>query len=529
MKKCERGVLFLTAAAMTAAILTGCDKPNAYWDDSLPEVRTTTPAPTVVYETEETTITEPITLPPKESTSRTAAAEPSNALATTTATEPPETTIAPETEPTVSTVPDVPNVPISQYTTTQASFPTMTGTDTSAETAPPAEGSSGTNTDSGTNTAAATGERHLSQVTGTLPSQTAAALTDPFAPYTAKPLENRYLYGMLDEKRQYIYDKLADAFAERASEVSFDSSRQITAEDYQFVYDMLFNDEDAYFYIGTKMQYAVNSATKQLSSAQIFYKYSKEQIRTMQSRIDDETDKILARITPEMSEYDIVKLFYDYLAENVEYDESLDNCRDIYGVFVDKKAICGGYSKAFSYLCNKAGIKTLTITGDADGTPHMWNMALIGGEWYHIDATYAVTNNSVGKYVRYDYFCITDEVIERTRTVYEKTYQYPKATAERCSYFVRNKLIASSADEVKQMLSEQMIAAAKSKSLVAQVQCSDKNVYYEAVHNLFGTGNMQAIGLIESAAEKSGNKFTCDVYDLSDGTYTIKLFLEYSD
>ena len=94
------------------------------------------------------------------------------------------------------------------------------------------------------------------------------------------------------------------------------------------------------------MQYAVNSSTKKLASSKLMYKYENSVIYKMQSEIDTEVNKILSMIEPDMTEYDKVKLFNDVLASTVVYDESAPNCRDIYGVFVGKKAICGGYSKA---------------------------------------------------------------------------------------------------------------------------------------------------------------------------------------
>ena len=102
-------------------------------------------------------------------------------------------------------------------------------------------------------------------------------------------------------------------------------------------------------------------------------------------------------------------------ASNVVYDETAENCRDIYGVFVDKKAICGGYSKAFSYLCDKVGIETITVTGDADGEAHMWNMVKLDGEWYNVDCTWddPIIKRNDPDFVRHDYLLVKDSEIEQ--------------------------------------------------------------------------------------------------------------------
>lgn len=515
MKKYRLGLL-LTAAAMLAAALSACGTTSAEWDDTLPLPATTSRLPEVYYESEETTTTESITVPTRESTSRTAFSETDPELATTTATYPEE-----DSETSLREFADIPKIPISEFTSTRASSVQTTESTADDLEMPAAESTLSSNTVS-----AVTGESTLSATVTEV-----SEITDINAPYKIKDRILRpYSYRQLDEKSAYIYDSIITAAGQYKTDITFSSVMNITADDYCAAYQQLYNDENSIFYIDTKMQYAVNSSTKNVASATIFYKYSSDEIKRMQNAIDAEANRVVAMITPSMTEYDIVKLFYDYLAENVVYDENAVNCRDIYGVFVDKKAICGGYSKAFSYLCDKVGIETLTITGDADEVPHMWNMVKIGGEWYHIDITYAVTDSKLGKYVRYDYFCVDDSVIHSGRSVYEQEYAYPKAASEKCNYYVKNGLMADSWDEVKTMLSNRVEAAAKNKELVAQVRCSSKEVYYEAVYNLFDRTRAQAITIMEDTLEKTDNKYKCDniSYSQDDNTYVIKLFLEYA-
>lgn len=522
MKKYGFGLL-LTAAALTA-VLSACDNTSAEWEDTLPTPATTS-VPTVYYETENTTTTEEITFPTRESTSRTAYSEPTPELATTTATTTEETTV-----PTSSVISDVPKVPISQYTSTRASSITNPPVQQTSS-----ESSASSSYDTGTASTVSTTSQHqtVSAAESTLSAAvTEAEITDINVPYKFKDRILRpYSYRYLDEKEKYIYDKLIEAIEANKSKVDFDSSYSVAAEDYYAVYQLIYNDENAIYYIDTTMQSAFKSPEKKIvTSANLFYKYTSEEIRQMQKTVEEESDRIIAEITPDMTEYDIVKYFYDYLAENVAYDKDAENCRNIYGVFADKKAVCSGYSKAFSYLCDKVGIETVLVKGDADDVPHMWNMVKIGGEWYHIDVTYSVTSSNLGKYVRYDYFCVSDDVVS-SRNIYDQDYQYPKATAERCNYYVKNGLMADSWNEAETMLANRILAAAQNRELVAQIRCSSRELYFEAVYNLFDRTQAKAITLMEEANERSDNKFKCDniSYSHDSNTYVIKLFLEYED
>lgn len=529
----KRSVRWLWLVLMYGMLFTACDNNSSAWDEGLPVVMTNPTSPTVIYETEITTVTEPVILPDIESTSRTASTEFMPSLATTTTTLTSQTE---ETEPTISVLPDIPNVPIRQFTTTQATYPVPT----TASTADPGSSqstASGSTSDSqnggiwaSTTTSAAqtqsTSENAVTSGTGTLSDET---------PYTKPSLlssvSRPYGYKNLGEKGLYIYDSIISSVSRKSAYVDLSDRDDITTQDYCDVYELVYNDENSIFYLDTKMQYSIVTTTQRLKSATIFYKYNSSETERMQNEIDAEVNNILSKVSSDMSQYDIVKLFYDYLAENVVYDEDAPHHSDIYGVFVDKRAICGGYSKAFSYLCDQVGIETLTITGDADGTPHMWNMIKLGGEWYHIDITYAVTDSKLGSYVRYDYFCITDEVINRSRNVYAQTYSYPEAKSERFNYFVVNGLVADSYDKAYEMLYDQIIKASANKELIAQIQCSSKAVYDDVVYNLFSPSRKQALDLMEDALTNSANKFKSDniSYGQDDTTYVVKLFLEYTN
>ena len=514
--KMRRSVSFLCAGLLCGILLSACKSDDVVIEANLPGIVTDPTLPTVVYASENTILSEEISLPELESTKRTARTEDMPDVATTTPTLPTE----PDGE--ISVIPDIPNIPIGQLT----SKTTTASTTTSAPTESTASGSDRTSYSDQTWSSSTT-----QSTAGT------AILSGSLAggEYEPKPLTNPvyrpYGYNSLDEKSRYIYDAVINTVSDHGSYVDLSEMNGITSEDYCDVYNLLYNDEDSLFYLGTKMQYAINQSTNEVRSATVFYDYSAAETQRMQAEIDTAVQRILAKIRPEMTHYDIVKLFYDELAENVVYDEDAENCRDIYGVFVDKRAICGGYSKAFSYLCDQVGIETLTITGDADEVPHMWNMVKLDGTWYHIDITYAVTESKLGNYVRYDYFCVNDDVIKRSRTIYDQPYSYPRASSRTYNYYVRNGLVANSYDQAYDMLYSSIIEASSRKALVAEILCGSREVYDEVSYELFSPARKKALDLMTDALTQSANKFKTDniSYASDDNTYVIKLFLEYTN
>jgi hypothetical protein len=94
-------------------------------------------------------------------------------------------------------------------------------------------------------------------------------------------------------------------------------------------------------------------------------------------------------------------------------------------VLQKRVAVCDGYSRLFTTLCNYAGIRSEIIVGFAKsgsnkplrrfGVNHYWNAVMIDSNWYLLDATWAsgYISNQGGEFIReYDekYFLTPPEI-----------------------------------------------------------------------------------------------------------------------
>jgi hypothetical protein len=154
-------------------------------------------------------------------------------------------------------------------------------------------------------------------------------------------------------------------------------------------------------------------------------------------------------------EYQKEKVLHDRLINRIVYDNDYDKnaaiAHSIIGVFVFKKAVCDGISKAMKYLLNRVGIRSIVVDGigySGEEENHAWNIVKINGKAYHLDATWNI-RNEIG--IRYDYFNLTDEDIRKDHSFVHKT---PPCTATQDNYFTRTGLILSNEREVKAKLSE---------------------------------------------------------------------------
>ena len=160
---------------------------------------------------------------------------------------------------------------------------------------------------------------------------------------------------------------------------------------------------------------------------------------------------LLARALKGSSEYDTVRKIHDYLVENTEYAQPINDSihHSLKAALLDGVCVCDGYSKAFYYLCVADGVEAIIMTGSATSTisagPHAWNKVKIEDKWYSIDVTWddPIKNyESEDEGICYDYFLVTDKdiainhnwddkgfpdaVLDDLGIVYAKYRNYPK-------------------------------------------------------------------------------------------------------
>ena len=125
----------------------------------------------------------------------------------------------------------------------------------------------------------------------------------------------------------------------------------------------------------------------------------KDKIKNDQQTINDIKDSIISKtITSNMSDVEKAVLLHDYLALHMEYDYEayLENKAnntnkyeesdyDVYGALVNGKAVCQGYTLAYKYLMEEAGVENV---GFASNETHIWNTVTIDGDGYFVDCTW---------------------------------------------------------------------------------------------------------------------------------------------
>lgn len=122
-----------------------------------------------------------------------------------------------------------------------------------------------------------------------------------------------------------------------------------------------------------------------------------------------------------------MQALYTWLTEQVRYDfRYYTNRADMpyesttaYGALHDHLAICGGYAQALQALAQQAGIPCVNISGKLGSEHHMWNAALIDGQWLYFDAT-----SDRGR-APYGFLCFGVEEAQLSGHTWERAWTLP--------------------------------------------------------------------------------------------------------
>lgn len=284
-----------------------------------------------------------------------------------------------------------------------------------------------------------------------------------------------YHRSLLTPEQQAAYDLMLQCFMEHSDSVDVSSTGVLT-KDISLVCDSVDRDHPEIFWTNGAESHSYNPDGTVIEFKPV-YTMSKEMREQMQQQIDDAIEPFLEGFSEEMGDYEIALRLFERMEEIVDYDSieldrfhrktgaqrmvEPDPLHNICGVFVDHKAVCAGYAKAYMLLLRKFGIEGIFVAGcSLSGGRHAWNIVRLEGDYYHIDTTWGDGSNTdparaSGK--TYAYFALTDEEIRRSHTVDAKP-RLPRCTAEGCNYYVRNGLHFTkyAPDEIRAVLTERL-------------------------------------------------------------------------
>lgn len=108
----------------------------------------------------------------------------------------------------------------------------------------------------------------------------------------------------------------------------------------------------------------------------------------------------VANTVKDRTELEKERFIYDFIIDTSTYNKTTKHSCNSYGLLVERRARCEGYSKTFSLMMWAVGIDCYTVWGYA-GEAHSWNVVKLGDKYYFADPTW---DDQDGSRTHYGYF-----------------------------------------------------------------------------------------------------------------------------
>lgn len=216
-----------------------------------------------------------------------------------------------------------------------------------------------------------------------------------------------YYYEIMKSEEREVYKTMYDGFVNNATDFVIPQCEYGKIGE---IFEKLTDDHPEIFYV----------KSIQIQSGILFhgyciipqYRFSKDEISFLREKIKVEVDSIIKKCT-DSSPIDAERMIHDYILKRVRVNyKDLDApySHEMPGVFLYGIGVCEGISKAFKYLCDRAGIRAGIVVGKTDGedTAHAWNQICIDDRWYNVDVTFDANLSKLAGDIRYDYFNLSD-------------------------------------------------------------------------------------------------------------------------
>ena len=306
-------------------------------------------------------------------------------------------------------------------------------------------------------------------------------------------LVNCYYYSMLNESEKAVYEEIYSVIENFGKDVKLSTTDPDLIEK---IFKCVLNDHPQFYYV-EGYTYTTYTKGTEVTKLEITGTYSKtkEECEVINAQIEMYVKNCFAKMPVGISDYEKVKYIYDYILDGTEYNLLAKDNQNICSVFLNGESVCMGYAKAMQYLLLKQNILCTIVNGTASqGEEHAWNLLMLDGQYYHLDATwgddsYTVSNNSASQIgmKNYSFFCVTTEEISKTHQI-KNIVELTVCIEWENNYYVKEGLYFRSfdKDKLQQVFDD---AYAKDKAHI-EIKCADSVVYRQIYSYLIEEQNI---------------------------------------
>lgn len=229
---------------------------------------------------------------------------------------------------------------------------------------------------------------------------------------------------------------------------TINSNLKVTKNQLRDLYTLLTSSSPELFNVQHNYTYYIPSDSHYVSKIDFSYILERDEYISALDKLKNTIDYMIGK-TKEFTDIEKELFVHDYILDKCEYTKNGRNISNAYGALINGKALCEGYSDAFTLVMYSMGIETAQVHGESKDSStsqiesHAWNIVKLDGEWYNIDLTWNDFSPSNDDFKihgsLYAYFNITDEDINKNHFLNDlfadRKQQIAKCTSTTYNYY----------------------------------------------------------------------------------------------
>lgn len=211
---------------------------------------------------------------------------------------------------------------------------------------------------------------------------------------------DEWVKSQMPKKAQTYYDEIIKQLHEYKTTITFKYEGNVdqAAQDAADTAEMIKKQNPDLFWLSYDAQeFKAKNGT--MTAILPFYgkyltdgKVDKAKVQAVQAQLD----AVVQEIGVGETKLESVRKFNDYLANNTHYNSQFNNSDsyELTGSLLNGGAVCEGFAKGLKYLCDRAGIDCVEVSGSGilsgKSYPyHEWcYVKMDDGKWYLVDPTW---------------------------------------------------------------------------------------------------------------------------------------------
>lgn len=203
-------------------------------------------------------------------------------------------------------------------------------------------------------------------------------------------LDYKYYYNHLkSESEQEAYTLICSQLPDFPERIAVPN---LTSDEVQEVYTAVSYDNPEFFFLGNSCQYMRFGAVFYFQPS---YSMTRDTYAQEWQAVEAEANALIANLDAGASDYEKELYIHDALAEVADYETSTAPGSSVYtpyGLLLEHKANCEGYSRTMQYLLKRLGVVSRVISGTGMSVTgsenHMWNVVTVSDREYNVDVTW---------------------------------------------------------------------------------------------------------------------------------------------